>query len=279
MFLLSLSIVFALLITLVLPVAAAFWLNKKLSVRWQVVMYGALAYFILQTLLILLFSGYDALVAQGSLVFSESEDRLVQIALSLVGSALLGVAIRWAGMKYLKEDLDNLESAYGIGIGFGGVESLMLVGLPLLSTFTKMLQHINIDLATTTLDPEMARQLMDLWQVPAYLPLAGSLERLSALVMHITVTILILRSFTKKNHWFLAAACGLELLINGIVIGLSEMGWQYGWVILISVVLMAGNIALLYVMDAHKVDFERAARLKEEKEKSAKAAKEEDQDE
>ncbi len=278
MFLLSLTIVFALLITLVLPLAAAFWLNKKLAVRWQVVMYGAMAYFILQTLLILLFSGYDALVENGTLVLTESGDRLLQIALSLVGSALLGVAIRWAGMRFLKEDLITLESAYGIAIGYGGVESLMLVGLPLLSTFTKMLQNINIDLATTALDPEIAQQLLDLWQVPAYLPLAGALERLSALVMHITVTLLILRAFTRKKHWFLAAAFSLELFINGIVIGLSELGWQYGWIILISVILMAGNIALLYFLDAHKVDFERPKRLKEEREIIAEQEKE-DQDE
>jgi len=258
MILLILAIVFALLITIALPIGAGFWLKKRLGVPWRVTMYGALAYFVVQALTILLFSGYQSLTENGILELSDSGDLILQIVLSVVMAAILGVLIRWAAMKYLKEDLDNLESAYGLGLGYGAAESIMLVGLPLLMTFFTMLSNMNLDLETTSLDPEIARQILALWEVPPFLPLAGSLERLSAFVMHITVTILVLQVFTRGKSLFLAAAIGVEVVINGFVVGLSELGLQYGWVILVSLVLMAGNIYLLYRLGGFDVDFEKA---------------------
>lgn len=254
----SISIVVALLVTIGLPIAAGFWLKNKLGVPWRVITYGALGFFIVQTIVTLLLNGFATIVQNGIPVLSDEAFINAQIGLSVLFAALFGVLVRWVGMKYLNERLDNLEGAYGIGIGFGGVESIMLVGLPLLTTFITMLNNINIDPQTTTLDPVIVAQLEELWRVPFFIPLAGSLERIAAFVMHITVTILILQVFTRKNWTWLLAAFGLELLVNGLIIGLSEAGLMYGWVVLISVVLMVGNFIILYRLNAFDFDITKA---------------------
>ncbi len=250
MLLLSLAIFIAILVTVGLPIGAGFWLSKKFGVSWRILSYGALAYLLVQAGTTILFSGFNSLVDNGTLALEDPALTIVQVTLSVVLGALLGVAIRWAGMKFIKEDLTHLEPAFGIGVGYGGMESIMLVGLPLISTFVTMISNLNLDPATTSLSPDMVAQLEELWKVPFYVPLIGSLERLAALVMHLTVTILILQVFVRKNNWFLAAAFGDELLINGLVVGLSTAGLAYGWVILIAMVLMAGNIYLLYKLKA-----------------------------
>jgi len=107
-------------------------------------------------------------------------------------------------MKYLKEEMEALETSYGLGFGYGGIESLILVGFPLLTTFITMLSNIHIDPATTTLDPEVVAQLEQLWQIKPYIPLAGAVERVSLFIMHITVTILILQVFKQKKPIWLA---------------------------------------------------------------------------
>lgn len=254
MVLLIISIVLALLITIGLPIAAGFWLKNKLDVPWRIISYGALGYFIVQSLVTLLFTGFSSLVNNGVLTLSDQAFVTAQIILSVVLAALLGVLIRWAGMKYLNEDLENLASAYGIGVGYGGAESIMLVGIPLLTTFVTMLSNMNIDPETTTLDPALVAQLEELWQVSPFIPLAGSFERIAAFVMHITVTILVLQVFKKKKAIWLAAAVGLELLVNGLIVGLSEAGVLFGWVILIAMVLMVGNLFLLYRLKAFEFD-------------------------
>ncbi|MFN2302187.1 MAG: YhfC family glutamic-type intramembrane protease [Anaerolineales bacterium] len=250
MLLLSISIVIAILVTIAFPIAAGFWLKRKLGVSWRVISYGFLGYFLVQSVLSLLQNGLTNLVDTGTLSFSDEGFIILQLVLSVGLAALLGVLIRWAAMKYLKEKLDTLESAYGIGVGYGGAESILLVGLPLLMTFISMLSNMNIDPQTTTLDPAVVTQLEELWQVPFYFPLAGSLERIAAFVMHITVTILVLQVFKRNNAIWLAAAVGVEFVVNGLAVGLSQLGLAYGWIILLTVLLMMGNIYLLFQLNA-----------------------------
>ena len=251
---LCIVIVIALLITMVLPIAAGFWLNKRKGVSWRVMMYGALAYFISQALITLIFSGFASLVENGTFALSEQAYTVWQVVLSVVLGAVIGVSARWLGMKYLNEDLNTLGAAYGLGFGYGGIESLLLVGFPLLTTFITMLSNINIDPATTTLDPEVVVQLEELWKVQPSIPLAGSVERISAFIMHVTVTILILQVFKRKQPFWIAAAMGIELVVNGIVAFLSAAGLGYGWISLVSIIMTAGNVYLLYRLDAFKLE-------------------------
>ncbi len=258
MILLSIAIVIALLVTIVLPIVFGLFLNTRLKVAWRVLSYGALAYFVVQALSSLLYTGIGSIGVTVSLGGSEMTLSAAQIALSVALGALLGVLVRWGAMKYIKEDLQNLEAAYGIGVGYGTAESVMLVGLPLLATFVAMLQNINIDPLTTTLEPEFVAQIEELWQVSSHIPLLGALERVAAFVMHLAVTILILQVFKRKNAKWLAAAFGLELLVNGLIVGMAEAGVQYGWIILVSLVLMAGNLYLLYRLHAFEFDITKA---------------------
>jgi len=254
MVLLAIAIVIALLITIGLPIAAGFLLNKRAGVAWRIVMYGALGYFITQALLTLVFSGFTYLVDNGILTLSDRAFLIWQLVLSVLLAAIIGVLIRWVGMKTIKEDLNTLKGAYGIGVGYGGVESVLMVGLPLLTTFITMVSNVNIDPQTTTLDPAVAAQIEQLWQVNSFIPLAGALERISAFIMHITVTILILQTFKQNNRIWLAAAIGLEVLVNGLIVGLSEAGLEYGWIIFVSVLLMVGNVYLLFRLGAFNLE-------------------------
>lgn len=250
MIVLSISIVIALLITIGLPILAGVWLNRRKGLSWRVIIYGVMAYLIVQILVTLLLNGFSTLIQNQVITLSDQSLENVQIFLSVFLGILLGILVRWAGMKFLKEGLTTLESAIGIGLGYGGIESIMLVGLPLLTTFITMLSNITIDPETTTLDPAIVTQIEELWQVSFLVPLAGSLERIASFVMHITVTVLILQVFRRNKPLWLGAAFGVELLVTGLVVGLSEMGVDYGWVILVSLILMAGNLFLLYKLDA-----------------------------
>lgn len=250
MILLSISIVLALLITIGLPIGVAFWFKKKYHLPWRIFSYGALAYFLAQALVSILITGFISLVGSGTIALSDQSLYVVQIVISVLLTAVMGVIIRWLGMKYLKEDLDNLRAAYGIGIGFGGIESIMLVGIPLLATFIPMIRNTNIDPLTTTLEPEVVAQIEELWQVSPIVPLAGALERIAAFVLHITITILVLQIFKRQNNLWLAAAIGLEALVTGVIVSLAEVGISYGWITLVSILFMAGNLLILYKLNA-----------------------------
>jgi uncharacterized membrane protein YhfC len=230
MFLLGVSIVIALLVSIVLPVAGAFWLNKKLGIRWKVITYGVLAYFIVQSLVTLLLSLFVVITIR----IYEQNYFWLEIGLHVVLSAVLGVFLRWAAIRYIKEPLDNLQSAVAIGLGYGGIESMMIMGLPLLVTFISMLSNFGSELVA------------EAWAMSPLVAFAITLERLSALVMHILATVLILQVFKRKKIIWLAAAIGVEILFNGLIVGLSESGVHFGWVVLSALLLMIGNLYLLF---------------------------------
>lgn len=261
MIVLLISIIVALLITIALPIAVGYWLNKRFGVAWRVFSYGAMGYFITQVLTTSVVVGFSYLISRGIVNVSDQAFLTIQLVMNVTLATLFGVLVRWAGFKYLKVNLNNLKSAFGIGVGYGGAESILLVGLPLLMTFVPMLSNMNIDPQTSTLDPAVVSQLQDLWQVPAYIPLAGSLERIAALVMHVTVTILIFQVFKRGRFYWFAAALGLELLVNGLVVGLTQAGLRYGWIILMAVVLMAGNIYLLHRLGAFDIHPEEVVEI------------------
>lgn len=248
MVLLGISITVTLIIVIGLPIAASFWLNKKFGVSWQMITYGTLGYFIVQILVSLIYTGLVSLIPSWRSPGTDQTYLLSQILVNVFLGALLGVVLRWLGMRYFK--LNTLESAYAVGVGYGGAESIMLVGLPLLMTFITMLGNANIDPQTTNLDPAAVEQLKELWQLEFYVPLATAVERITAFVMHITVTFLILKALRKKNLLWLGTALLLEFLINGLIVGLAETGVHYGWVVLGGIILMVGNLYLLYRMNA-----------------------------
>lgn len=248
MVLLGISITVTLIIVIGLPIAAGFWLNKKLGVSWQMITYGVLGYFLVQVLVSLLYSGLVSLIPNWIAKGDNQTYLLSQILVNVFLGALFGVLIRWLGMRYFK--LESLESAYAVGVGYGGAESIMLVGLPLLTTFFTMLTNLNIDPQTTSLDPAVVEQLNELWELDFYIPLATAGERIAAFIMHITVTILILQVFRKKNLLWLGAGVLLEFVINGLIVGLAEAGVHFGWVVLLGLVFMAGNLYLLFRLNA-----------------------------
>jgi len=247
---LSIGIFIEILVTVGLPIGIGFWLNKKIGVSWRTIGYGALAYFIMQALTTIVFVGFSLLVQNDVLPLQDPALRMVQVGLSILLGAIFGVLIRWIGMNKMKEDLKTLPAGWGIGLGYGGVETIQLVGLPLISTFWTMLTNINLDPATTSLSADVVAQLQNLWQVPFYIPLGGALERIGAMVMHLVVTLLILQVFQRNQKWFLVAAIGIEVLVNGLVAGLSEAGVPTGWVLLAVVILLAGNLYLLKRLNA-----------------------------
>lgn len=234
MYLLGISIVIALLFTIALPIVLALLFNKKSGGKWKVTMYGVLAYFVVQSLLTLVMSLLVILVENEKIVIAEQVYRWLELGLHVLFAAIFGVAIRWAAMRYMKEGLDNLPASIGIGLGYGGIESILIMGLPLLVTFINMLRFVGDDL------------VVEAWSMSALVPIAIALERLSAIILHLNVTVLIFQFFKRKNIWWIVAAIWLEVLFNGVIIGLAESRFHEGWVMLSSVLLMLGNLYMLY---------------------------------
>jgi len=93
-----------------------------------------------------------------------------------------------------------------VGAGHGGVEAILL-GVLAVFTVVNMVVLRNVDLSTMGIPADqlsLAKQQVDaFWAAPAYTGLLGFMERIFAICLHISLSVMVLYSVAyKKPIWF-----------------------------------------------------------------------------
>lgn len=119
------------------------------------------------------------------------------------------------------------EAALMIGAGHGGIEAVLL-GLLALYALIQVLSLRGVDLAGVV-PPEQLEttrlQIEGYWALPWYGALLGALERASALCLHLSLSVLVLQAFTRRNALWLGLAIAWHALANAAaVVSLSRLG-------------------------------------------------------
>lgn len=144
------------------------------------------------------------------------------------------------------------KNAVAFGIGHGGIEAILLVGLTYVSNLMTSMM-INSGLYETMIAqyPEQARgamiQVKDLLvQTPSSLYLIASVERLFTFFIHIALSVLVMVGIQKKKGLlYLGLAILLHMLIDSPVVVLSASGVNM-WVIEGFIFILA-IISFLYI--------------------------------
>lgn len=101
-------------------------------------------------------------------------------------------------------------TALSYGIGHGGIEALLLVGLTMASNLILGLAHA----AGTPLPEEAAAAAEAILAAPASLFLWGGLERLSAMALHMSLSVLVFASVRTGKRRLFPAAIGIHAAVN-----------------------------------------------------------------
>jgi uncharacterized membrane protein YhfC len=183
------------------------------------------------------------------------EPGLSGVPLALIGLAyglsaglfeeLARYIVLWLWLKRVRSWRDAL----GFGAGHGGIEALLL-GVLSVFTVIQIMSLRNTDLSTVVPPGqlELARmQIEAFWAAPWYLVLLGALERLIAIVFHLSATVLVLQAFRRKNILWLVAAIGWHTLLDAsAVYGLRAWGplWTEAGLAVFGIV----SLALIYYL-------------------------------
>lgn len=114
-----------------------------------------------------------------------------------------------------------------LGLGHGGLESMLLVGLPLA---VNVLLYLALANGLSFGLPEAQRPLV-VQQFDALTPglaLAGGVERLSSMAVHVGLSVLVLQVFRRDSKWWLAFAIAFHTLSNlvGVAAAKTLGVWQ-----------------------------------------------------
>lgn len=179
-----------------------------------------------------------------SLVFSATGNAISgNVFFYAVYAALMAAAFeetgRFLGIKYIMRNHLTKENALMYGVGHGGIEAMMLLGVTSINNLANamMINDGSMNGVLASLDDatrETAVQSLSvLWQTPSSLFFAAGFERIIAICLQIALSVLIYRAVKEKSGRWYWAAFGAHFAVDFAAVLLSSFS------ILFTEILMA----------------------------------------
>mgnify|MGYP005633277731 CR=1 FL=1 len=243
------SFVFAVLIEVLLPLGLGLWVYRRYGARWGLFGVGVLTFIGSQLVHIPLVIGWQYITVNDVLTISDSARPLINAAVLGLLAGLCEEPARLVGLLVLRRlgrRWDSLGSALMLGLGHGGVESI-LVGLSVGVNYIVML--IMSARPEAQLPPGLdASAIEAFWGMAWHLPLAGAVERIWAVTLHVTLSVMVWRALSRRQWGWLALAILWHGLIDMAAVILVTQGWSAWKIEGVLGILTLVNLAILFRM-------------------------------
>ena len=155
---------------------------------------------------------------------------------------------RFLAMKFLmKKHYDNPHNGLMYGAGHGCFEAFMIVGTMMINNIVYSVT-INAGLADKLLDAVPAEQkeqmqavISQLIDAPSYMFLLSGAERITAVMLHIALSVLVWTAVVKNKTVFYPLAIFFHALLDGVLVVLQQSGVNS---ILLEVILFVLSLAI-----------------------------------
>jgi uncharacterized membrane protein YhfC len=199
------------------PLALALYVSRRLHVRWRYFWYGVAVFAAVQlfTRVPLVYVLNNVLAPQLKASQAFLWTWLFILALT---AGLFEEVGRYFGYRiFMGKEEKTWPKGVMYGMGHGGLESIVLVGL--LSSALSLLnilviQSLDITKLPAAQQATLHDQFAALAAQPAWLPLLGGYERLCAIAFHIAMSIVVLQVFRRRQMRWLWYAVGLHFLFD-----------------------------------------------------------------
>lgn len=218
------SLAFSAFFVVVYPLALAFWIWRRYGVSWLFFVYG-LGVFIIFQLLMRIPMVQLVQTLFGAQIRSSTWLTGAWLVLLAFTAGLFEECGRYVGYRWIMpKDPKTWKVGMMYGVGHGGIESIVLVGLTqvtLLATLT--LYPVVADFLPETLRGLLATQVAAMVGSPAWLPLLAAWERFWTVLFHMAMSLVVLQVFRRGRLSWLWLAIGLHTLLNLVVVALPSL--------------------------------------------------------
>jgi uncharacterized membrane protein YhfC len=239
------SMVFSLLVIFLFPIGLAVWLRVRHRASLLAVLVGAVIFLVFQLLtripLLNALSGtewYMRMVAQP-----------VLIALFLSFTAGLFEEVgRWLGFRYLLRGRWKIKDGVAYGVGHGGFEAIILVGLTYINNIviSLMINSGQYDqLIAPSLGPASEGIRQQMTELPPLIFTTAGIERFLVIIIHIGLSLVVLQGVRQGRPVYILYAILLHTLVNLPAVLIPAFGYSMYWS-LIYLAVLAG-IAFIYI--------------------------------
>ncbi|MEW6285149.1 MAG: YhfC family glutamic-type intramembrane protease [Chloroflexota bacterium] len=206
---------------IILPIVLWVYFTRKLSLSWKLVLAGGLTFIASQIPHVPLVLGLNS--------FLKSQPLLVNAIVLGLLAGIFEETARYILFKFVLKNARSWKEGVLVGLGHGGTEALILGVLAAVGFFT-MLAYRSMDLSTLpSIPPEQVelakQQVAAYWSAPIYTPLLGFAERIFAICLHVSLSVMVLLAIANRQPlWFWAALFWHALVDAVAVYAVQQMG-------------------------------------------------------
>lgn len=242
---------------MIMPIILWVYFTRKFALAWRLVFAGGLTFIASQVLHIPLVIGMGSFLQSTSLIVNA-------IVLGLLAGIFEETA-RYILFKFILKNIKSWKEGVLVGLGHGGTEAFLL-GILAAIGFVNMVIYQNVDLSTVPSIPpeqlELAKQqVAAYWSVPWYMALVGFVERIFAVCLHVSLSIMVLYAIAyRRPLWF-----WLALLWHALVDAVAVyVGQEVGLLAAEGIVAVSAMISLWIIFGMRSMFSQDAAKLPEQ---------------
>lgn len=206
-------------ISILLPVGLAVYFYKKEKISLKAVFTGAFVFFIFQIATRIPLLNY--LSTQGWYIAASTSMWFLALFLSLTAGIFEEVG-RFLAYRFILKDRLEWKNGMAFGIGHGGIEAILLAGLPMINymIYSVLLNSGQLDsLLASKLPQNTVDALKNLLiNTPPPVFLLSGIERIFAITIHIGFSLVVLYGIINRKNIYLLYAILLHALLDAPIV-------------------------------------------------------------
>ncbi len=234
--------VISLILSVGFPVALTIYMYKKYRISIKAVLIGALMFFIFQGVIRLPILSAIQLTTwyRGFALLNP----IVLMFIMALTAALFETAGRYIGMKFILKDVLEWKNGIAYGIGHGGIEAILLVGI---SSIANIIYSAAINMGSVK--PEGS--LSALLTLSPDMFLASGVERFFVIIFHIALSLILLYGIMYNKKLYILYCIGLHTLAD-FMIPLISMSVRNMW-ITESLIALVGILSFVFILKSKRI--------------------------
>lgn len=217
--------IFSLILSIGFPIALMIICKKKFRARISSFFIGALTF----VLFAMVFEQILHIGVIKGLGLNANSNKWLYYLYAATAAAVFEETGRIVAMKCFMKNRCDFPNAFMYGIGHGGIEAIIIGGMAGISNLVSMLM-INSGMMQATLSGlsdevrnKTVTQLSALWTTPKALFFATGIERVSAVILHIGLSLLIYKGLKECKKKIIAMAYGIHFLVDLIAVACASV--------------------------------------------------------
>jgi uncharacterized membrane protein YhfC len=206
------------LLVIAMPVGLAFFFRRKFHLTWHLWWIGA-GTFILSQVAHIPFNWVIGLILnRTAMVFWPKSGQLIFNAAFLgLSAGLFEELFRYGMFHWWAKDARSWSRGMMTGVGHGGAEAILFVGVPVLLAFVNM-SVARLPAIQTALTPVQVELVDAYWSIPWYAALLGALERFFTIPVQIALAVIVLQAFLRGQGIWVWLAVLYHAFIDAIAV-------------------------------------------------------------